>query len=327
MATESSVKLSTGEKLRSVFGEAYVREGLLRLTAREALRRFRLLLNDPEGFARHFAPPEHVALAAQCDSAFAEYTRAAIAISAEARQRGADGRRRTSSKASARAHHARESGAWDEVITQIGKRSGARALTVRERRERQQADASLASLEETLSTRKLTAPELAEYRRALAVVFKPPPPGALTGRQEAEYRRAFAELAASGDALASAWENAWRRAFPDLVSEEPPINGMPNAAQRALLKIREDYRWWLEGVLPHEARLRVIGRLVVCKLTSCERVFVRPRGAPAQQYCPRCRHRWPTKQKLWYAAGGRQYRPRRQRRPATSTHQKREVTR
>jgi hypothetical protein len=268
-----------------------------------------------------------VALAAQCGSAFAEYTRAAIAINAEARQRGADGPRRTSSKASARARHAQESGAWDEAIAQIGKNSGARALTVRERRERQQADASLAILEETLSTRKLTAPELDEYRRALAVVFKPSPPGELTGRQEAEHRRAFALLAVTGDALASAWENAWRRAFPDLVSEEPPLNGIPNAAQRALLRIREDYRWWLEGVVPHAARLWVIERLVICKLTSCERVFVRPRGAPAQQYCPRCRRRWPTKQKLWYAAGGRQYRPRRPRRPATSTHQKREVTR
>ncbi len=327
MATESSVKLSTHEKTRLVFGETYVREGLLRLTAHEALRRFRLLLNDPRGFARHFAPPERVALTAQCGSAFAEHTRAAIAINAEARQREAGGRRRKPSKTGARARHARESGAWDEAIAQIGKSSGARAPTVRERRERQQARVSLASFEETLSTRKPTARELAEYRQALAVVQKPPPPGELTGRQEAEYRRAFTLLAVSGDALASAWENAWRRAFPDLVSEEPPINGIPNAAQRALLKVRDDYRWWLEGVLPHEARLRVIGRLVVCKLTSCNRVFVRPRGAPAQQYCPRCRRRWPTKQKLWYAAGGRQYRPRRQRRPATSKHNKREVTR
>jgi hypothetical protein len=220
---------STGKRKLSIFGEPYVREGLLRLTAREALRRFRLLLNDPEGFARRFPPPKQEALAARCGRAFAEHLRAELRMKPG-----------TDRQVARELRQAMKIGRWEDTVEVISKR----------------------------------------YRLQSA-------------REEEELRHSFAHLAILGDALWSARDHAWSRALPKTAAKELPA-------------IRSDYRWWLEAVLPREARLRVIGRLFICKL--CNKAAVRSSSAPAQRYCPRCRRQW-TKQQRWYAVGGRQYRP------------------
>lgn len=62
----------------------------------------------------------------------------------------------------------------------------------------------------------------------------------------------------------------------------------------------------------------VLPRLIICSVPGCGRAFVRALSKPAQKHCQRCRRRW-TPQQRWYAAGGRQYRPR----PSTTPRSRR----
>jgi len=92
-----------------------------------------------------------------------------------------------------------------------------------------------------------------------------------------------------------------------LLNTPPPVD---ISVTRELPKLLARADRLLRTALPPVAEQeRLRARLKVCHIPDCGLIYVGSSLRPAEKYCKRCRRRWTTKQKRWYVAGGRQYRP------------------